>query len=383
VVKRPPTRRLRRWCAAFLLGLLQACGGLSREEQLAIQAWLLCDDCVAGERQAVQNLGSRAVPALADALRFGPAPARVENVRRQLDAQWTRLRGLPVGRGPWIARHLANYLNLYRERAATSLGDIGQAGAADSLQAVLADHATGTALLPQPVLLAVEAALAADLPGFTGSLSDSTVGFLDSVRVTAAPGLVWDGDETVSLRGAPFGDSVQVGPAQPVPGGGHLTFRAVGRPGTYAVVVRNQGVGPAGVGTAHRSVLDIVSLRYTTHTPATGPNLAALPLGSHVWAFALGTAGPADSVDYVRFAPAAPLALTATLQWDTRADLDLRWRPCAAPGVVGNPDGATSAKPERTSVTVPAGACWLLGIHRVGVTSREPVTIGRLVLTSP
>ena len=55
-----------------------------------IDRWLLCDECVDGELDAVLILGSDAVPTLVNTL-DGPPPDRVENVRDQLTTQYARV----------------------------------------------------------------------------------------------------------------------------------------------------------------------------------------------------------------------------------------------------------------------------------------------------
>jgi hypothetical protein len=216
----------------------------------------------------------------------------------------------------------------------------------------------------------VHAALASAHPPFGGSLSDSSVRFLDTVLVRRGPA-AWDGDETVRLWGGPFPDDLLV-----LRTSDSLRFVAVGRPGRYPLTIENEGYGPA------RAALRILAFSYAAHMPATAPNLAVRPFPMRLF-FALGDSVSGDTVEFFKMAPpAGALPVTATVQWDTPANVDLVWRTCAAPSPAGNFDGATGAKPERTSVIIPAGACWLLGAHLVGAPTTATV-LGRLILTSP
>jgi hypothetical protein len=360
-----------------------ACGkGLKREDLLHLQAWLLCEDCRSGERQAVVALGKKAVPTLSKALRDGPSAARRDNVRRQLASDFALLSGTGVSATAYVDRHLMYYVDNYRSRAAASLGDIRIGGAVDTLSAVLAAHAAGTARLPRQVLLAVHAAYLADLPRFSGTLSDSGVGFLDTIRVVpGAARLPWDGDEQVSVPGTPFPDDLPLAPPALNPlGEWSITLIAVGRPGIYPLVIQRQGAGPASV--TEVGSFNILSFRYPAHAPANAP-----PLSGGVFPktrfLALGDSVSGDTVEYFRFQPVGLLPVTVTADWDTPTNLDLRWSSCLAPTIpLGPTDGATSSHQEKTVASIPGGNCWLLGVHLVGEPSPATAVI-RLLVTSP
>jgi len=347
-------------CLLALLLATLAVGGcrprLSRAEQTLVQAWLLCDECDGGERQRVAGLGAKAVPTLAAALRDGPPADRRANMAQQLRDLYGRLGGaaaLGVTQQVFITSYLDNYVTSYRTRAALSLGDIATPDAARALEEAQAGDSSGTAPLPGSVRLAVQGAIAAGYPAFTGSLSDSSVGAFDTVTVVrgAAP---WDGDEAVSLQGGPFPSDLVV-----VRRVDTLRFLAVGLPGRYTLAVLKEGPGPA------RAPLDIQTLRYHPHTPETAPNLAARPFPQRVF-LALGRPPAADTIDFFQFLTGAqPLTVSAIATWTGGQDVDLSWVACAG-GEVGNSSGLTANKPEKSTVTVPAESCWLLVVSGRG-----------------
>ncbi len=133
-----------------LLGaaLLAACAGTAAPDpaQIAVRRWLLCEECVHGELQALQDPSrhDRIVPLLASAL-AGPSRASRLNVQRQLEDTYERLaarageRGevLPVTREQYVAHFLGNYEAVYQSRSVVALAAIGTPEA----RRVLADAA--------------------------------------------------------------------------------------------------------------------------------------------------------------------------------------------------------------------------------------------------
>ena len=113
----------------------------------AIDRWLLCDECVDGELDSILRIDSRAVPTLINTLQ-GPSPDRVENIRRQLAADYARVRTAAAPDSPalsetdYIRLYLSNHRAAYQTRSAIALGRIGT----DDAVAALQDAASDTTL---------------------------------------------------------------------------------------------------------------------------------------------------------------------------------------------------------------------------------------------
>jgi hypothetical protein len=60
---------------------------------------------------------------------------------------------------------------------------------------------------------------------------------------------------------------------------------------------------------------------------------------------------------------AAPATVSVQLDWFTGSDVDILWCDATCSSFVGNFDGATSANPEKSTVTIPAGTTWNLWIN--------------------
>jgi hypothetical protein len=123
-----------------------------------ITAWLECEECVDGEREAVVALGGIALPTLVAVLREGPSPARREEMRRHLERVYRELResGAELAAGSpeeYAQRYLGNFEALYRIRAAEGLGAIGGGEARRALEEALRQD------LREDVAAAVRAAL--------------------------------------------------------------------------------------------------------------------------------------------------------------------------------------------------------------------------------
>jgi len=103
----------------------------------AIVEWLECEECRAGELEAVVRLEQAAVPSLVAALREGPPPVRREAQRRHLIATYQRLK-LTMSEDDYVRRYAENYEALYRIRAADALAAIGGPTARQALEAAAA-----------------------------------------------------------------------------------------------------------------------------------------------------------------------------------------------------------------------------------------------------
>ncbi|MDX1394748.1 MAG: hypothetical protein R3195_10155 [Gemmatimonadota bacterium] len=118
-----------------------ACPVLERPPE--IDPWLLCEECVDGERESVVSLGEDAIPWMADALR-GPSPRRVSNIRLQAAESYARLVAATPSGDPgrtqtqYVDHYTDNYVATFQSRAAKALGDIGTDAALDTLRTALA-----------------------------------------------------------------------------------------------------------------------------------------------------------------------------------------------------------------------------------------------------
>ncbi|HEX7175579.1 MAG TPA: hypothetical protein VF240_10005 [Pyrinomonadaceae bacterium] len=100
----------------------------------AIVNYFECEECEAGEIEAVVKLGQVAVPTLAATLLEGPSQANLELLRRHLTASYRELREyerthpkakVPGSEEQFVKTYMDNYVVLYQTRAATALGAIG------------------------------------------------------------------------------------------------------------------------------------------------------------------------------------------------------------------------------------------------------------------
>lgn len=139
------SRLVTTWRAATLLWIvsLVACGGLTVEEHGQVDRWLLCDECVDGELDAVVAFQGRAVGRLTLALIEGPTQGRIDMMTLKYRDSYRRIaaRMGPNPRGvseaQYINRHLANYQAVYQSRSAIALGRIGTEQAIATLRAAL------------------------------------------------------------------------------------------------------------------------------------------------------------------------------------------------------------------------------------------------------
>lgn len=303
--------------AFVILALWSNACRLSPREYAIIDAWLLCDDCLNGERAAVRGIGGKAVHTLDQAL-VGPSPGRVASKEAQFRQMYATLASPSVTESAFVAALRSNYVARYQSRAATSLGDIGGSRALRSLRRAR-ESAAVRGYRPD-VLAIIQAVLAlGESDAFAGTVTPGTPRFGDTVRVAEGGGLAWDGDESVVLHGSPFADSLIVSRWPP----DSLAFVAVGFLGDYALSVTR--LGPQAV--TQVSPLRIVSPSYTSHTPTTAPLVTAdsFPQTRYM----LLPSQVSDSTDYFRFEPATSLTVTASLTSSGRESPDLRWFRCA------------------------------------------------------
>jgi len=111
--------------------------------------------------------------------------------------------------------------------------------------------------------------------------------------------------------------------------------------------------------------------------------------GRHIYLVNAGTCTGGSGANCDDFftisAGASPRTVTATLTWNNNTnstgDLDILWcdAPCAA--FTGNFDGAGSAKPEVSTVTIPANTTWRLWINNFSQTAAN-FTNARLTLSN-
>lgn len=168
-----------------LLLLVAACSGVSEAERRTILQWLTCEECTDGERAAVQAIGGRAVPLLAQVLEDTTADVNRELRRGFTDglaASYRRIRSPGVTLPEYLDVHLSRYFQSVRLRAIQSLGDLG---ATRELQDALADSASRG--FEPTVLLALHTALLAAVD-LAGPVPDSILVQPESLQVEVGAG---------------------------------------------------------------------------------------------------------------------------------------------------------------------------------------------------
>ncbi len=367
--------------AFILLATLSAC----REERLLppIEAWLHCDECIDGERAAVRALGDPTVPQLARALLDGPPTRKRRIVRRQAVGAHSRSGVGTISASAYAAQMVDNYVAKYQKRAAVSLGDIRTPRAKSAL-----DEALQPARRSQyraDVWRTIQSArMAIDATPFAGKFERPMVAFGDTAFLLAPPARPFTRNDIVTFDDKTFPPANLLLSQQP----DRLGFAAVGGSGAHLIAVRNIRRGTTEVASFIITSIADANDRATRNCPDRGCEVsrspiipaAALPYQTFL---SLWSEPPhKDSLDMFRFPSASsPLRVTAQLDWIGPGNLDLLWRHCSQFTPVGNSDGATTANPERSSVDIPAGECWLL---LVAQNSRLPEpTFARLRVKSP
>jgi hypothetical protein len=110
--------------ALWPLALALACDSQPSPEERRVREWLLCDECTAGEQEAVVALRDTAVDALATAL-WSPPERGHRIVRRQAAAAYARLPSPGMSEETYVAHFDSNYIASYQKRAALALQAIG------------------------------------------------------------------------------------------------------------------------------------------------------------------------------------------------------------------------------------------------------------------
>jgi len=128
---------------AGVLLLLAATGCLSTPERRAVDAWLACEECLAGELDSVVTLGWRAVPALSSVLN-GAADSVTRTAVEQFAQSYLRIRhfrslGLGTMQGiddsaSFVLRYLAPHRAAIQKRAVLALWNIGTPSAYSALR---------------------------------------------------------------------------------------------------------------------------------------------------------------------------------------------------------------------------------------------------------
>jgi hypothetical protein len=256
-----------------------------------------------------------------------------------------------------VSEYLADFDATTQRRSAMVLGDIGSSGAVGVLREAL-DSAL-TRQYRRDVVRAIHEALAtATLPPFGGRVSDSVPDFLDTVVVRAAPGLAWDGDESVALPGTPFGDSLLIQRWSD----DSLSLVAVGEAGRYALSVGN--IGPNQV--AQRQRIHIRSFPAPPSDEVPEVAAAQLPLRLYL-SLARGTQ-PADTSSFFRFRPLVDLPVTAAVEWTGPAQIDLSWEDCTERSFPGPPLRISGVVMDESGQPIGAAAVRLLGTAFAAVT---------------
>ena len=329
-------RLTRRLAALSLIALgIAACpppdqqwdAGLDPDDRDALTRWLMCEDCPTLEaRDAAAQLGDRAFRPIA-AILSGPP----EEWRTAMTARYGRLaRRVGADSAQVVDHYLARFDATIQRRSVMLLGAIGGQGARDILRAALEDSAARA--YSDDVIRTIQVTLTnLELTPFSGQLSDSVAGFLDTVVVRRGTGPVWDGDESVSLTGSPFPDDVTAWRA-----GDSLGFVAAGETGWYAVTLR--GVGPANA--AQRDSLYIQSFPGPPGTGAT--DILVDPLPRTILLALARSASFRDTARYYRFRSPVERTVRATVHWPGPSTIDMTWDDCTSrsfPGLAGRITG--------------------------------------------
>ena len=287
---------------------------MSQPDYRKIDAWLLCDDCLSGERDAVKALGRKAVYALDQAL-IGPSPARLANKEAQFRQMYHDLQTPQFTDTGYSARQRANYVAKYQKRAALSLGDIGGRPALDALKR--AQQSAAERDYRADVVSVIDAVLALNKDDrFGGTVSSDSARFGDTLRVRRGSGLSWNGTEAVSLRGSLLPDSLVVTRWA----SNSLAFVAAAPIGHYALEVT--GLGPD-------EIRQVAPLRIVP--PAFEPTVAPYAVTTFPQVrFLMLPSARRDTTIYFRVEPAHPANVTLHVVASGLNDLRLQWRDCAS-----------------------------------------------------
>jgi hypothetical protein len=356
---------------------------LTDEQYRSLDRWLTCDECVDGEREAVRDIGNHAISRLNAAL-IGPSAQK----SAVMDAKFHE--SFPLARVPGITEQQyvqtlhANYVAMYQKRAAVSLGDIGGSGARQALDDAIA-QATSRHYRPDVLRTIKDVRSRFASTRFQGTVKPGRVSFGGVVTLIAPSSAHFTGDERAFITDSVF-------PSGQVPFlrlADTIALSALGNLGPHTIEITNVGstTNSEVASVIVTSLLDSNDTAMVACADSDMPCVVAhAPQIGHPFPetmfLALWRTPPrADSSDYFRIQPAVALPVTARINWSGPANLDLLWRRCSPFNAVGNTSGATAANPEQTSVTIPAGQCWIL-LVRMAPGAVGPA-FARLQVTSP
>lgn len=206
--------------------------GTTEAEQAAVRRWLLCEECVEGELDALQDSSREAgiVRALALAL-AGPPRSRRENVRRQVEETYQQLaaraaeRGeiLPLTREQYVAHYVGNYEASYQSRAVLGLARIDSPEARRILAEAAERVRTGQAFYRGDVLADLARATGMAVVGGSTVWTTIAAGSVHTCGIrTDGRAYCWGRNEVGQL-----GDGSEVNRRRPSRVAGSLTFTQI------------------------------------------------------------------------------------------------------------------------------------------------------------
>ena len=332
-------KAIARATASFAL-ILCACYGLTDDEWARVQVWLHCEHCDSTMLAYVDSLGAakerETIAVLGRALKEGPSQKQRENMMHGLATNWSRIESsAPAGLtlDLYIRHYVDNYVAGYQMHAATALSEIGTERAVDRLRE--AEMESGERGYREDVVRQVARSYAAAAYGSYEGAVTSPIGFLESTRLHADPGLAWTGTEIVLVPGAPFLD-VAVGERW---GTDSLEFVVGAWPGEYEVLIPGTG---AAEDTLH-APLTITSRRYAPHPRSNPLNLGSLSVPRRVYAALTGSLAvpggepvSGNPMDHFEVRVASDTAVLAILDWAGGGTVLPTWHPC---GLLPPPSG--------------------------------------------
>lgn len=213
---------LRLSAVAVVCAAAASCGP-SEEDQAIVRRWLLCEECVHRELEAVRQRGDPLVGLLADALN-GPPAYRDTNVRRQYDRTYDELKRR-LGRNPDLAKqqyvdhYMSDYRALYRSRAISGLEAIGTPMAKKALSDALEKAKARDLVLRSDVQDQLNEAVAGRWTAISAGLQ-RTCGIVPVGKAGTA--YCWGRNDQGQL-----GDGTTTGQVRPAPVNGSLEFTSI------------------------------------------------------------------------------------------------------------------------------------------------------------
>jgi hypothetical protein len=372
---------------AGALSLLSGCRApfLTSSQTASMEKWVNCDECIAGEREAVKAIGKDALPRLHELLLGYPSPAEMKVFAAQARKAYQMTTPVGVTEADFTGSQFSAFLARRQTRAAQSLFDIHSAPAKSILlyaaaiahgrfrgdvanqvrfMATTWDGTTFTGTSQRDVQFGDSITFA----GATPPLSPQALAILDSVPPFAAESMVYRRDPGVLVVAAAAAT------------GQHAVAVIDGGSTRMTTVMITSDVDPNDRHTRRCATDECRVDSADVINSANLPALRFLTLKS--------VPGRIDTVDFFRIeATTGPLTVTARLDWRAQGpaavNLDLRWRTCVGLLPTGNSDGSTPAnKPEVTTLAIPVGQCRVLLV--VGPTQPGvPTVTARLRITSP